>query len=101
VVLVVPASVIADGPNDPHAPAVVVPQLALNAAPAPVASLLTSTSTVADAPSPSSAGGAGEKESAVGGKSIVSVTLLVAAGLLVTAAVMVTDPPIGTAVGAV
>lgn len=101
VVLVVPLSAVEGVPSDPHAPDAVEPHDVVHVAPAPVTSLAICTPKDVTALTLKTVGGVVAKEMAIGDASIFKVALLVADGSLVTAAVIVTVPPMGTVVGAV
>jgi len=86
--------------NEPHAEACDAPHVIDQEAPAFAVSFATSTVKVVCCPAASEVIGADVKAMVMDGAVMVTVTLLVADGLLVTEAMMVTVLPIGTYAGA-
>jgi hypothetical protein len=80
----------------PHPSSVVTAHFNVHVAPAFAVSFFTSTPRKALCETCREAGGVGEKTIDIGGLEMLKVTLLVADGLLVAEAVMVTVLPIGT-----
>jgi hypothetical protein len=85
----------------PHAPAAVDAHVTVHEAPALAGSFFTSTASVTLPDTCKDAGGVDVNSIEMDGLVMVTVTLLVADGLLVAAAVIVTVPPMGTSDGAV